>query len=656
MDVARLNFSHGDHAEHGRRYQEIRQAAEAAGRNVAVLADLQGPKIRLGRFAGGPVDWLTGERIRITVEECEGTHDRVSTTYKHLADDVRPGDRLLVDDGNVALVAVEVQNGIDVVCDVTEGGRVSNNKGLSLPGVAVSVPAMSDKDADDLEFALRLGVDFVALSFVRGPEDVKLVQQVMTSVGVHRPVIAKIEKPEAVERLAEIVLAFDGVMVARGDLGVEMPLEQVPLVQKRAVQICRDNAKPVIVATQMLESMITPLAPDPGRGVRRGQRGARRCRRGHAVRRDERRHLPGAGRRDDGAHHQLRRGVGHARPGPPAHSAHVRRARSSRPPRTSAMRWARWPWWPSPKPGTPRGGCRDCIRPSGSWSSRLTRMCSARWLYCGGPRHTWSGRFARPTRWSVRSTRLSCNVVSAIWTISSSSSPARRRRRPERRTRSVCTTSGMSCNVTADAEIALVENQPVVDALVDLLDLETDRAGRLPRAESADLLAARVRRPSCRAGACRGGAHRRAGAGRALLALLLHPPWRSCGPDPLPGRPGTGRAVVHHPSRGGRPARQDDLHSRRPRSSSAQGGIDHQLPMPEVPAPETLPTLQERYEGYEQLAAASTPGFRSRSTSAMSTTRRGSSGRTARANMPRTACGCAPRGRCPTTRCCTCAC
>jgi pyruvate kinase len=261
MDVARLNFSHGDRAEQGRRFHEVRQAAEAAGRNVAVLADLQGPKIRLGRFADGPVEWLTGERIRITVEDVEGTHDRVSTTYHQLADDVRPGDKLLVDDGNVALIAVEVENGTDVVCDVTEGGTVSNNKGLSLPGVDVSVPAMSEKDADDLEFALRLGVDFIALSFVRRPEDVKLVHRVMDRVGIRRPVIAKIEKPEAVDQLEDIVLAFDGVMVARGDLGVEMPLEQVPMVQKRAIQICRDNAKPVIVATQMLESMITHSRP-----------------------------------------------------------------------------------------------------------------------------------------------------------------------------------------------------------------------------------------------------------------------------------------------------------------------------------------------------------------------------------------------------------
>ncbi len=261
MDVARLNFSHGVHADHGRRFHEVREAARLAGRNLAVLADLQGPKIRLGTFAEGKVEWATGERIRITVEDCEGSHDRVSTTYGNLADDVRPGDRLLVDDGNVALIAVDVEDGTDVVCDVAEGGVVSDHKGLSLPGVSVSVPAMSDKDAADLEFALRLGVDFVALSFVRNPEDVKLVHHVMDEVGIRVPVIAKLEKPEAVDRLEEIVLAFDGMMVARGDLGVEMPLEQVPVVQKRAVQICRDNAKPVIVATQMLDSMITHSRP-----------------------------------------------------------------------------------------------------------------------------------------------------------------------------------------------------------------------------------------------------------------------------------------------------------------------------------------------------------------------------------------------------------
>ena len=199
--------------------------------------------------------------MRITVDDVAGTHDRVSTTYKGLAKDAKLGDRLLVDDGKVGLVVTAVE-GQDVVCEVTEGGPVTNNKGISLPGMDVSVPAMSEKDIEDLEFALDLGVDFIALSFVRSPADIDLVHQVMDRVGKGRlPVIAKMEKPEAVDNLEAIVLAFDGVMVARGDLGVELPLEQVPLVQKRAIQICRENAKPVIVATQMLDSMINNSRP-----------------------------------------------------------------------------------------------------------------------------------------------------------------------------------------------------------------------------------------------------------------------------------------------------------------------------------------------------------------------------------------------------------
>jgi pyruvate kinase len=261
MDVARLNFSHGSHADHKQAYQMVRDASDETGRAVGVLADLQGPKIRLGRFAAGPVEWRTGDTVRVTVEDVPGTHDRVSTTYKGLADDAAPGDRLLVDDGKVGLRVVAI-DGPDVVCEVTEGGTVSDNKGLSLPGMSVSVPALSDKDAEDLEFALGLGVDFIALSFVRSPADIDLVHQVMDRVGEpRRPVIAKLEKPEAVNNLEAIVLAFDGVMVARGDLGVELPLERVPLVQKRAVQIARENAKPVIVATQMLESMIENSRP-----------------------------------------------------------------------------------------------------------------------------------------------------------------------------------------------------------------------------------------------------------------------------------------------------------------------------------------------------------------------------------------------------------
>ncbi|MER6766009.1 MULTISPECIES: pyruvate kinase [Amycolatopsis] len=261
MDVARMNFSHGSHSDHKQVYDLVRSAAAETGRAVGILADLQGPKIRLGTFASGSAEWHTGDVVRITVEDVAGTHDRVSTTYKGLAKDAKPGDRLLVDDGKVGLVVKDVE-GPDVVCEVTEGGPVSNNKGVSLPGMDVSVPALSDKDIEDLEFALHLGVDFIALSFVRSPADIDLVHQVMDRVGKGRlPVVAKIEKPEAVYNLEAIVLAFDAVMVARGDLGVELPLEQVPLVQKRAIQICRENAKPVIVATQMLESMINNSRP-----------------------------------------------------------------------------------------------------------------------------------------------------------------------------------------------------------------------------------------------------------------------------------------------------------------------------------------------------------------------------------------------------------
>ncbi|MGD7000945.1 pyruvate kinase [Corynebacterium halotolerans] len=260
MNVARLNFSHGDHADHEQNYKWVREAGDETGNAVGILADLQGPKIRLGRFTDGSTVWENGETVRITTDDIEGTHDRVSTTYKNLAADAKPGDRLLVDDGKVGLVCLEV-DGNDVVCEVTEGGPVSNNKGVSLPGMDISVPALSEKDIADLRFALKLGVDFIALSFVRSPADVELVREIMDEENRRVPVIAKLEKPEAVDALESIVLAFDAIMVARGDLGVEVPLEQVPLVQKRAIQIARENAKPVIVATQMLDSMIENSRP-----------------------------------------------------------------------------------------------------------------------------------------------------------------------------------------------------------------------------------------------------------------------------------------------------------------------------------------------------------------------------------------------------------
>jgi pyruvate kinase len=239
----------------------VRQASDEAGRAVGVLADLQGPKIRLGRFAVGCVDWRTGDLVRVTVEDVEGTHDRISTTYAGLAQDAREADALLIDDGKVALMVRKVENR-DVVCEVMQGGTVSDHKGLSLPRMNVSMPALSVKDIADLEFALRLRVDLVALSFVRSPADIELVHRTMDKMpGGRLPVIAKLEKPEAVDNLEAVALAFDGLMVARGDLGVELPLENVPLVQKQAIQIARKNAKPIIVATQMLDSMMGNARP-----------------------------------------------------------------------------------------------------------------------------------------------------------------------------------------------------------------------------------------------------------------------------------------------------------------------------------------------------------------------------------------------------------
>ncbi|GAA1919511.1 pyruvate kinase [Streptomyces sodiiphilus] len=260
MDVARLNLSHGAHAEHELRYDRVRRAAAQAGRGVGILADLQGPKIRLGSFREGPVLLENGDTFTITTESVEGDQNRCGTTYAGLAADVSPGERILVDDGKVALDVVAV-DGPRVHTVVVEGGVVSDHKGLNLPGVAVSVPALSPKDVADLRWALRTGVDIVALSFVRTGDDIKDVHRVMAEEGRFLPVIAKIEKPQAEENLQDIVDAFDGIMVARGDLGVETPLEAVPLVQKRAVQLARRNAKPVIVATQMLESMTDSSRP-----------------------------------------------------------------------------------------------------------------------------------------------------------------------------------------------------------------------------------------------------------------------------------------------------------------------------------------------------------------------------------------------------------
>jgi len=260
MDVARLNMSHGSHADHERAYALVREASDASGHGVGIVADLQGPKIRLGRFADGPVDLVEGASFTITTREVAGDVDVCSTTYDGLPGDVGVGDPLLIDDGKVRLEVTGVE-GQDVLTRVVVPGTVSNHKGINLPGVAVSVPALSEKDKEDLRWALHMGVDFIALSFVRSADDVEDVRAIMQEEGVLLPVIAKIEKPQAIDNLDSIIRAFDGFMVARGDLGVECPLEEVPMIQARIVDLARRNAKPVIVATQMLESMIESPRP-----------------------------------------------------------------------------------------------------------------------------------------------------------------------------------------------------------------------------------------------------------------------------------------------------------------------------------------------------------------------------------------------------------
>ena len=260
MNVARLNLSHESYAEHKSRFDQVRKASEEAGKPVAILVDLQGPKIRLAKFADGPHDLARVDIFTITTDDVEGTRERVGTTYKGLPGDCKSGDRILIDDGKVTVEVIEVK-GNDVVTIVIEPGQVSNNKGINLPGVAVSVPAMSEKDIEDLKWGLEVGADFIALSFVRSAKDILDVHRIMDQVGKRIPVIAKIEKPQAVNNLEEIVDVFDGIMVARGDLGVELPIEDVPMVQKRCITLARESAKPVIVATQMLDSMISNSRP-----------------------------------------------------------------------------------------------------------------------------------------------------------------------------------------------------------------------------------------------------------------------------------------------------------------------------------------------------------------------------------------------------------
>ncbi len=306
VDVARLNLSHGSYAEHEGRFANVRKAADDAGRAVAILVDLQGPKIRLGKFSDGPHELAVGDTFRITTDDVVGTRDLVGTTFKGLAGDVKRGDSLLIDDGKVR-VQVESVDGPVVTTKVAVPGTVSNNKGINLPGVAVSVPALSEKDEQDLRWGLQAGADLIALSFVRDAADITRVHEIMAEEGRKIPVIAKIEKPQAVDNLEEIVDAFDGIMVARGDLAVELPLEAVPIVQKEAVELLppHGEAGHRRDADARVDDALS--GAHPCRGIRRRQRRPRRHRRGHALGRDERRRVPGPHGADHGTHHRVHR-------------------------------------------------------------------------------------------------------------------------------------------------------------------------------------------------------------------------------------------------------------------------------------------------------------------------------------------------------------
>ena len=258
----RLNFSHGDHSEHAARIRTIRQVAEEMRVHIGILQDLQGPKIRLGRFSGGPITVAKGEAFTLTSRDVACTQDIATVTYDKLADEVVAGSRILLDDGRVEMVVDRVDKSDQTLyCTVTVGGVLSNNKGVNFPDVQLSIRALTDKDRTDLAFGLQQGVDWVALSFVRNPSDMEEIKALIASHGHNTPVVAKIEKFEAIDQIDAILPLCDGVMVARGDLGVEMPAEEVPLLQKELIRKCNGLGIPVITATQMLDSMVSCPRP-----------------------------------------------------------------------------------------------------------------------------------------------------------------------------------------------------------------------------------------------------------------------------------------------------------------------------------------------------------------------------------------------------------
>jgi len=261
VNVFRLNMSHGDHETHAQAYKEVRAAADRAGAPIAVLADLCGPKLRTRRFEGGGIDLVRGSSVVVTTRDVQGEPGLIPSAYDLLHEEVEPGERILLDDGNLELRVVSV-DGTEVACEVVRGGRLKDRKGMNLPDSRLKTPALTEKDRDDAAFALGLGVDFIALSFVRKPQDVADLRALLPADDAERPaIIAKIEHPEALDVIDAIVDAADGVMVARGDLGVELPPEEVPVIQRELVRLARMNGKPCIVATQMLETMIDHGTP-----------------------------------------------------------------------------------------------------------------------------------------------------------------------------------------------------------------------------------------------------------------------------------------------------------------------------------------------------------------------------------------------------------
>ena len=260
VDAVRLNFSYGDHETHGRLIDAVRESAAAAGRDLAILQDLQGPKMRVGDLRGGSVRLRTGAKVRLTSKPIVGTMTRISTTYDHLAEEVSSGDRILLDDGSIELIVDKVSRG-EVNCEVVRGGTLKSRKGMNLPGVPIRTPAFTAKDRRDLRFGLERGIDSVALSFTRSAKDAEPVRRFMRDIGLSVPLLAKIEKPQALRNLDRVLRAFDGVMVARGDLGVEIGPEKVPAAQKRIIHRANALGKPVITATQMLESMTKNARP-----------------------------------------------------------------------------------------------------------------------------------------------------------------------------------------------------------------------------------------------------------------------------------------------------------------------------------------------------------------------------------------------------------